>query len=161
MNVPISSSSKPPAKPEPLFPSLSSRYTIAPRTKSTPMSDLIRRVNSKPGSPFCSPAPRGIGSAALPSMSTPGTAYSPYVKASRSALSHIAPLHPNRRTPPPPLPPPPPKKKTKKELEREEQWEEELIESVGGITEWACMSDAERKEMRKAKREREMYGWED
>jgi hypothetical protein len=76
-------------------------------------------------------------------------------------LSRIAPLHPNRRTPPPPLPPPPPPKKTKKEKEREEQWEEELIESVGGITEWACMSDAERKEHRKLKREREMAGWEE
>ncbi|KAG6900606.1 hypothetical protein C0993_007829 [Termitomyces sp. T159_Od127] len=139
------------------FPSLSSRYTIGPRTKSTPMSDLIRRVNSKPGSPFCSPAPRSGGA----SSATPGTAYSPYAKASRTTLSRIAPLHPNRRTPPPPLPPPPPKKKTKKEIEREEQWEEELIDSVGGITEWACMSDAERAEMRKAKREREMSGWED
>ncbi|KAG6910826.1 hypothetical protein DXG01_007141 [Tephrocybe rancida] len=142
---------------ESLFPSLSSRYTIAPKTKATPMSDLIRRVNSKPGSPFGSPAARNSG--ARPG--TPGTAYSPYVKASRSALSRIAPLHPNRRTPPPPLPPPPPKKKTKKELEREEQWEEELVESVGGITEWACMSDVERREMRKAKRERETCGWED
>ncbi|GLB40353.1 hypothetical protein LshimejAT787_0802240 [Lyophyllum shimeji] len=158
LSVPTASNSKPPAKPEPLFPNLSSRYTIAPKTKSSPMSDLIRRVSSKPGSPFCSPAPRS-GSAGRPS--TPGTAYSPYLKASRSALSRIAPLHPNRRTPPPPLPPPPPKKKTKKELEREEQWEEELIESVGGITEWACMTDAERREMRRAKREREMYGWED
>ncbi|KAG5651923.1 hypothetical protein H0H81_006938 [Sphagnurus paluster] len=139
--------------------SISSRYTIAPKTKPTPMSDLIRRVNSKPGSPFCSPVPRALSSAACPA--TPGTAYSPYLKSSRSALSRIAPLHPNRRTPPPPLPPPPPKKKTKKELEREEQWEEELIESVGGITEWACMSDAERKEMRRAKREHEMSGWED
>ncbi|KAG6828542.1 hypothetical protein H0H92_007620 [Tricholoma furcatifolium] len=134
--------------------SLSSRRTMS---LSTPMSDLIRRVNSKPGSLFCSPAPRSGG--ALPG--TPNTAYSPYVKASRSALSRIAPLHPNRRTPPPPPPPPPPKKKTKKELEREEQWEEELIESVGGITEWACMTDAERREMRRAKREREMCGWED
>ncbi|KAG6841445.1 hypothetical protein C0991_011115 [Blastosporella zonata] len=146
-----------PTPNESLFPSLSSRYTIAPKTKPTPMSDLIRRVNSKPGSPFVSPASRGGGARPM----TPGTAYSPYVKASRSALSRIAPLHPNRRTPPPPLPPPPPKKKTKKELEREEQWEEELVESVGGITEWACMPDAERKEMRRAKREREMYGWED
>jgi hypothetical protein len=76
-------------------------------------------------------------------------------------LSRIAPLHPNRRTPPPPLPPPPPPKKTKKEKEREEQWEEELIESVGGITEWACMTDAERKEMRQFKRQREMAGWEE
>ncbi|KAG6884486.1 hypothetical protein C0992_006247 [Termitomyces sp. T32_za158] len=139
------------------FPSLTSRYTIASRTKSTPMSDLIRRVNSKPGSPFCSPAPRSGGA----SSAAQSTAYSPYAKASRAALSRIAPLHPNRRTPPPSLPPPPPKKKTKKEIEREEQWEEELIDSVGGITEWACMSDAERAGMRKAKREREMSGWED
>ncbi|KAG5646955.1 hypothetical protein DXG03_001678 [Asterophora parasitica] len=152
-----------PSTPAALFPSLSSRYTIAPKTRSTPMSDLIRRVNSKPGSPFCSPAPRAAsssGSGARP-LTPGGTAYSPYVKSSRSALSRIAPLHPNRRTPPPPLPPPPPKKKTKKELEREEQWEEELVESVGGITEWACMSDAERRELRRAKREREMAGWED
>ncbi|KAH0585237.1 hypothetical protein H2248_008481 [Termitomyces sp. 'cryptogamus'] len=141
----------------PHLPSLSSRYTIAPKTRTTPMSDLIRRVNSKPGSPFCSPVPRNNGANSV----TPGTAYSPYMKASRTALSRIAPLHPNRRTPPPPPPPPPPKKKTKKELEREEQWEEELIEGVGGITEWACMSDAERAEMRKAKRERETHGWED
>ncbi|KAG6851128.1 hypothetical protein H0H93_001008 [Arthromyces matolae] len=136
------------------YPSISARYEIAPKTKSTPMADLIRRVNSKPGSPFCSPAPRTASRVA-------GTAYSPYVKSSRSTLARIAPLHPNRRTPPPPLPPPPPKKKTKKELEREDQWEEELIDSVGGITEWACMSDAERAAMRKAKREQEMYGWED
>ncbi|KAG6862522.1 hypothetical protein C0995_000070 [Termitomyces sp. Mi166 len=139
------------------IPSLSSRYTVAPKMKSTPMSDLIRRVNSKPGSPFCSPAPRSGGA----SSATPGTAYSPYAKASRTALSRIAPLHPNRRTPPLPPPPLPPKKKTKKELQREEQWEEELIESVGGITEWACMSDTERAEMRRTKREKEMYGWED
>lgn len=76
-------------------------------------------------------------------------------------LSRIAPLHPNRRTPPPPLPPPPPPPKTKKEREREEQWEEELIESVGGITEWVCMTDGERKELRKLKREREIVGWEE
>ncbi|RDB26042.1 hypothetical protein Hypma_006657 [Hypsizygus marmoreus] len=151
---------KPASKPlETLFPTLSSRYTIAPKTKSTPMSELIRRVNSLPGSPFVSPAPRASGSTTR--LSTPGTAYSPYLKSSRSALSRIAPLHPNRRTPPPPLPPPPPRPKTKKEREREEQWEEELVESVGGITEWACMTDAERKELRRAKREREMAGWED
>lgn len=70
-------------------------------------------------------------------------------------------MHPNRRTPPPPLPPPPPPKKTKKEREREERWEEELVESVGGVGEWACLTDAERKEMRKVKRERERGGWED
>ena len=76
-------------------------------------------------------------------------------------LSRIAPLHPNRRTPPPPLPPPPPRKKTKKELEREEKWEEELVESVGGINEWACLTDAERREMRRVKWEREMGGWDE
>jgi hypothetical protein len=144
-----------PTKPsESLFPSLSSRYTIASKAKPTPMSDLIRRVNSLPGSPFPTPQPRV-------SRLSIGTAYSPYLKSSRSMLSRIAPLHPNRRTPPPPLPPPPPPKKTKKEKEREEQWEEELIESVGGITEWACMTDAERKEMRQLKRRREMAGWEE
>ncbi|KAF8896417.1 hypothetical protein BD779DRAFT_1466372 [Infundibulicybe gibba] len=143
---------------EGLFPSLTSRYTIAPRAKSTPMSELIRRVNSLPGSPFPSPHPRASSSIRT---ATSGLAYSPYLKSSRSLLSRIAPLHPNRRTPPPPLPPPPPPKKTKKEKEREERWEEELVESVGGITEWACMTDAERKELRRAKRESEMAGWED
>lgn len=140
-----------------LLPSLSSRYTTAPKVKSTPMSDLIRRVNSLPGSPFPTPQPRvsRLSTIAI------GTAYSPYLKSSRSMLSRIAPLHPNRRTPPPPLPPPPPPPKTKKEREREEQWEEELIESVGGITEWVCMTDGERKELRKLKREREIVGWEE
>jgi hypothetical protein len=88
-------------------------------------------------------------------------AYSPFLKSSKRTLSKIAPLHLNRRTPPPPPPPPPPPKKTKKQLELEERWEEELIEEAGGMTEWACMTDAERKELRKIKREREMYGWED
>lgn len=140
---------------ESLFPSLSSRYTIAPKAKPTPMSDLIRRVNSLPGSPFPTPPSR------VSRLSIAGTAYSPYLKSSRSMLSRIAPLHPNRRTPPPPLPPPPPPKKTKKEREREDQWEEELIESVGGIAEWACMTDTERKELRKLKQQREMAGWEE
>ncbi|TRM64392.1 hypothetical protein BD626DRAFT_491660 [Schizophyllum amplum] len=130
----------------PKYASLTSRYSVAPRTKSTPMSELIKRVNSSTGS-----SRKSFG----------GTAYSPYLKASRSMLSKIAPLHPNRRTPPPPLPPPPPRKKTKKELEMEERWEEELVESVGGVTEWACMTDDERKEARKLKKEREMAGWED
>ncbi|KAJ6623973.1 hypothetical protein B0H10DRAFT_2008031 [Mycena sp. CBHHK59/15] len=78
------------------------------------MSELIRKVNSRPGSPFPVVAPR------TPSLGG----------FSRSALSRIAPLHPNRRTPPPPLPPPPPKPKTKKEKEREERWEEEMIEAL-------------------------------
>ena len=137
----------PKAKAQPT--TLTARYSIAPRTKSTPMSELIKRVNSQSGSPF--PSRSSFG----------GTAYSPYLKASKRTLSKIAPLHPNRRTPPPPLPPPPPRKKTKKELEREEKWEEELIEEHGGVTEWACMSDMERKEARRIKREREMAGWED
>lgn len=123
------------------------------------MAELIRRVNSLPGSPFASPLPRASSSSLK--NSTPGTAYSPYLKSSRSILARIAPLHPNRRTPPPPLPPPPPPKKTKKEKEREEKWEEEMIESAGGIIEWSCMTDAERKELRKIKWEREMGGWED
>ncbi|KAG7451267.1 uncharacterized protein BT62DRAFT_926926 [Guyanagaster necrorhizus] len=133
-------------------PSLISRHSIAPRFKPTPMSELIRRVNSLPSSPF--PVGR-------PGRSIPGTAYSPYLKSNKMALSRIAPLHPNRRTPPAPLPPPPAPKKTKKEREREEQWEEELIEEVGGMTEWVSMTDVERRDMRRMKREREMGGWED
>jgi hypothetical protein len=85
------------------------------------------------------------------------TAYSPYLKASRSALSRIAPLHPNRRPPPPPPPRPPRPKKTKKQLEKEEKWEEELSESVEG---WACMTDEERAILRRAKRDRE-EGWDE
>lgn len=113
------------------------------------MSELIRRVNSLPGSPFpAAPSPLG-------------QVYSPYLKSSKRALSKIAPLHPNRRTPPPPLPRPPPPKKSKKQLELEEKWEEELIEEAGGISEWACMTDGERKEMRRIKHERETRGWED
>ncbi|KAL0954301.1 hypothetical protein HGRIS_003302 [Hohenbuehelia grisea] len=148
-NQPPAASKAPPPEPStPAIPKLSSRNSIAPRTKSTPMSELIRRVNSLPGSPLsASPAARA------------GVTYSPYLKASRSALSRIAPLHPNRRTPPPPPPPPPPRKKSKKELEREERWEEEMIESVGGYSEWSCLSDAERKDMRRAKWEMEMGGW--
>ncbi|OCH94407.1 hypothetical protein OBBRIDRAFT_817242, partial [Obba rivulosa] len=88
-------------------------HSIAPG-KLTPMSELIRKVNSLPGSPFASPRPT----------------YSPYLKASKSVLKRIAPLHPNRRTPPPPPPRPPPPKKTKKQIELEEKWEMELEESV-------------------------------
>ncbi|EIN03761.1 hypothetical protein PUNSTDRAFT_128670, partial [Punctularia strigosozonata HHB-11173 SS5] len=65
-------------------------------TRSTPMSELIRRASAKAataGAPFSSPAPNG-------------KSYSPFAKSSRSALSRIAPLHPNRRTPPPAPPPP-------------------------------------------------------
>jgi hypothetical protein len=106
------------------------------------MTELIRRVNSLPGSPFpVSPKFARGGPKTLAKM----TAYSPYLKSSRSALSRIAPLHPNRRTPPPPPPRPPLPKKTKKQLEEEERREEELSESVEG---WACMTDEERATIR-------------
>lgn len=75
------------------------------------------------------------------------------MKSSRSTLRKIAPLHPNRRTPPP-LPPPPPKRvKSKKELAMEEKWEEELEDTVEG---WVAMTNGEREELRRAKRDREM-----
>ncbi|KIY42848.1 hypothetical protein FISHEDRAFT_68295 [Fistulina hepatica ATCC 64428] len=128
------------------------------------MAELIRRANSRVNSPFPAVLSRvGLSRAGTASGGTPtrSTAYTPYLKMSRSALSRIAPLHPNRHTPPPPPPRPPPKPKTKKEREQEEAWEEELIESVGGVSEWACMTDAERAEARRAKRERETVGWEE
>lgn len=43
----------------------------------------------------------------------------------------------------------------------EEKWEEELVEEVGGMEAFAAMEETERKELRKAKRERELYGCED
>ncbi|KAF7336765.1 hypothetical protein MVEN_02111700 [Mycena venus] len=156
--------------PKPVVSSISSRYTIASRTKSTPMAELIRRVNSRPGSPFPVTMPRrsSLGGSAVASTSasasnpgTPTTSYSPYHKFSRSALSRIAPLHPNRRTPPPPLPPPPPKPKTKKEKEREERWEEEMIEAVGGWDEWKNLSDQDQKAARRAKWAQELGGYDD
>ena len=142
------------------------------------MSELIRRASSKPSSPFplstmLTPSLKDrsknkistndiVGTSSF-TPSTPSSVmpYSPYLKSSRRALSRIAPLHPNRKTPPPPPPPPPPKKKTKKELEREEKWEEELVESIGGIEAWAAMNEADRKEMRRAKWEMELGGYED
>ena len=145
-----------------LFPSLHSRYEIAPRRSSLPMSELIRRSNSALGSPFSTPQPRtSSSSSAVRPIKSGTTTYSPYLKSSRSLLSRIAPLHPNRRSPPPPLPPPPPRKKTKKELEMEEKWEEEMIDSVGGISEWTCLTDDEKKELRRAKWAREMGDWDD
>ena len=137
---------------KPVTTSLTSRYTIASKAKSTPMSELIKRVNSLPQTP----SPGGKDKAQYFPRTASGAAYSPYAKASRSFLSKIAPLHPNRRTPPPPLPPPPPRKKTKKEIEREERWEEELIENVGGPGAWSCLSEEERKEMKRAKWAMEM-----
>lgn len=141
------------------------------------MSELIRRANSMPGSPFATPHVQGHGHGAgatptlgssssstsklKPLTARSGTAYSPYLKSSRSMLSRIAPLHPNRRTPPAPPPPPPPRKKSKKELEMEERWEEEMVESVGGVEAWAVLGDDERREMRRMKWAREMGGWDD
>jgi hypothetical protein len=87
--------------------------------------------------------------------------YSPYGKNSRRALSRIAPLHPNRKTPPPPPPPPPPKKKSKKEIELEEKWEEEIIEEIGGVTEWLNLTESEKKDLKRMKRDREMGYCED
>ncbi|KAG9315026.1 hypothetical protein JVU11DRAFT_4138 [Chiua virens] len=78
---------------------------LSVKPKLTPMSELIRRVNSQPNSPF----PNATRT------------YSPFLKSSRTMLSKIVPLHLNRRTPPPPLPRPPPPKKSKKQLEMEER----------------------------------------
>ena len=145
-------------------PPLYTRYEIAPRRSSLPMSELIRRANSIPGSPFSTshPSTPALSSSKLkPLTARSGTAYSPYLKSSRSMLSRIAPLHPNRRTPPPPPPPPPPRKKSKKELEMEERWEEEMVESVGGVEAWAVLGDDERREMRRAKWARELGGWDE
>ena len=121
---------------------------IRVRTKSTPMTELIRRVNSLPGSPFRS------------STSSCTSAYSPLLKSSRSMLSRIAPLHPTRKPPPPPPPPIPKAKerKTKKMLEMEEKWEEELSETVEG---WACLEESERDILRRRKKELELGGYDD
>ncbi|KAG1744008.1 uncharacterized protein EDB91DRAFT_207133 [Suillus paluster] len=110
--------------------------TFTIKSKSTPMSELIRRVNSQPNSPFAN-----------------GPSYSPLMKSSRTMLSRIAPLHPNRRTPPPPLPRPPPPKKSKKQIEMEERIEEELLETVEG---WSCMTDEERRNLRRARIDAEL-----
>lgn len=129
------------------------------------MSELIRRANSVPGSPFATPhpsTPAAPGSSRVKTLARPAPlVYSPLLKSSRSMLSRIASLHPNRRTPPPPPPPPPPRKKTKKELELEEKWEEEMVESVGGMEAWAVLGDEERREIRKAKWARELGGWDE
>ncbi|KAL7279112.1 hypothetical protein ACG7TL_006950 [Trametes sanguinea] len=119
-------------------------YTISAKsTKHTPMSELIRRASAQPGSPF-------------PTTARP--TYSPLVKASKSTLRRIAPLHPNRRTPPPPPPRAPPPKKSKKMLELEEKWEMELQDSVEG---WYAMSEEERAALRRAKKDAELGFFED
>ncbi|PPR05974.1 hypothetical protein CVT24_004638 [Panaeolus cyanescens] len=146
--------------------SLYSRYEIAPRSRGPSMSELIRRANSHPSSPFANTLSDNNASAngklkSRTSLTPISRVYSPYAKSSRRLLNKIAPLHPNRRTPPPPPPPIPPKKKTKKEIEREEKWEEELVESIGGLEAWAALGDDERREMRRAKFAMEMGGWDD
>lgn len=141
---PLPESSLPPSAPKPLpRPRANSFTPYSIPTREGSVSALIRRVSSKINSPLASPSPGYNGS--------------PLAKASRSALSRIAPLHPNRREPPPPPPRPPAPKKTKKMLDLEEKWEEELAETVEG---WSCMSDEERAALRRAKRDREL-GYDD
>lgn len=135
------------------YPSLVSRYTIAPKNRTSGMTELIRRASSYGNSPLAAPAAHGSP------LTRP--VYSPLLKSSRRSLSRIAPLHPNRKTPPPPLPPLPPKKKTKKELELEEKWEEEVIEDIGGINEWLALSEGEKNNLKRSKRDREMGFCED
>ncbi|KAK7690762.1 hypothetical protein QCA50_005861 [Cerrena zonata] len=131
------------SRPAPSSSSAARPYTNPHRAfsipkKSTPMSELIKKVNSQPGSPF-------------PTTARP--VFIPLAKTSKSTLRKIAPLHLHRRTPPPPLPRPPPPKKTKKQLELEEKWEMELEDSVEG---WYCMTEEERAGLRRAKRDAEM-----
>ncbi|KAI0319208.1 hypothetical protein OF83DRAFT_1055423 [Amylostereum chailletii] len=103
------------------------------------MQEIIRRAASHAGSPV------SVGT------------YSPLAKSSKSMLRRIAPLHPNRRTPPPPAPRPPPPKKSKKMLDLEEKWELELQDEVEG---WYALTDEERAQWRRAKRDKEL-GYED
>ncbi|KIK16095.1 hypothetical protein PISMIDRAFT_686624 [Pisolithus microcarpus 441] len=134
------SCSNTPIPPEPLpvlDPSTPVRRPASSKPKSTAMGDLIRRVNSQPSSPF----------------SNAGRTYSPLLKSSRTMLSRIASLHPTRRTPPPPPPRPPPPKKSKKQIELEERIEEELAETIEG---WSCMTEEERKELRRARIDAEL-----
>ncbi|KAE9395290.1 hypothetical protein BT96DRAFT_157304 [Gymnopus androsaceus JB14] len=156
------------------MPHPASRYTIAP--KSTPMSELIRRVNSMPNSRFKSPVVKGAGcgraGAGANANADEGasgsgglTAYSLYLKSSGSFLSLIAPLHPNRRSPLAVSPPPPPRRKTRKEMEWEkkdpeekeelEERREEVISSVGGVSEWLALGE-QRRMMKRMKRNREL-----
>lgn len=108
----------------------------------TPMRELIRRAASHPSAPF---------SAASSPIA------SPLSKTSKSMLRRIAPLHPTRRSPPPPPPRPPPPKKSKKMLDLEEKWELELEDEVEG---WWALTDEERRDWRRAKRDKEL-GYDD
>ncbi|KAH9031795.1 hypothetical protein EDB85DRAFT_2145932 [Lactarius pseudohatsudake] len=114
------------------------RYTLSGLGRKTPMQELIRRAASHPHTPF---------------SATSSPVASPLAKTSKSALRRIAPLHTTRRTPPPPPPPPPPPKKSKKMLNLEEKWELELEDEVEG---WWALTDEERRDWRKAKRDKEL-----
>ncbi|KAH9960887.1 hypothetical protein BC827DRAFT_1206007 [Russula dissimulans] len=114
------------------------RYTLSRFEQKTPMRELIRRASSHPNALF--------------SMHSSPIA-SPLAKTSKSALRRIAPLHTTRRTPPPPLPRPPPPKKSKKMLGLEEKWEMELEDEVKG---WWALTDEERQDWRRAKRDKEL-----
>jgi hypothetical protein len=103
-------------------------FRVPARTK-TPMSELLMKVQQRP-------------SAASPSA----------LKVSRSSLSRIAPLHPNRK----PAPPPPPRvsqkeRKTKAQQMEEEQWEEEWEEQYGEA--WYEMPEEEKARMRRERRD--------
>jgi hypothetical protein len=106
------------------------------------MRELIRRAASHPSAPF--------------SASSSPIA-SPLAKTTKSALRRIAPLHATRRTPPPPPPRPPPPKKSKKMLQLEEKWEMELEDEVEG---WWALTDEERQDWRRGKRDKEL-GYDD
>ncbi|KAI9511825.1 hypothetical protein F5148DRAFT_201834 [Russula earlei] len=114
------------------------RYSLSRSDRKTSMRELIRRAASHTNSPF------SISSSPIAS---------PLAKTTKSALRRIAPLHPTRRTPPPPLPRPPPPKKSKKMLALEEKWEMELEEEVEG---WSALTNEERQDWRRAKRDREL-----
>jgi hypothetical protein len=118
------------------------RYTLSSLDRKTPMQELIRRATSHPHTPF---------------STTSSPTASPLAKTSKSALRRIAPLHATRRTPPPLPPPPPPPKKSKKMLQLEEKWELELEDQVEG---WWALTDEERRDWRKAKRDKEL-GYDD
>ena len=114
------------------------RYTLSSLDRKTPMQELIRRAASHPHTAF---------------SATSSPIASPLAKTSKSALRRIAPLHRTRRTPPPPPPPPPPPKKSKKMVALEEKWEMELEDEVEG---WWALTDEERRDWRKAKRDKEL-----
>jgi len=114
------------------------RYSLTQFNRKTPMRELIRRATSHPSVPFAAPS---------------SPIASPLAKTSKSALRRIAPLHLTRRTPPPPPPRPPPPKKSKKMLALEEKWDLELEDEVEG---WWALTDEERKDWRRAKRDKEL-----